>query len=172
MEKPTEKQVLEKLQSIVFYDITEIKDKQRWCYLFSKLNPDQTWTHEWVEDRFLVFPDDDAINIGLFFYTGFFKPRLKGGYLRMLMCRSLNDKQRGRIKKEIGWKQGEIVVSLPTKDGKHLTFKTLPLKKLKIEKAEDFTKETEDQIRNQLLCKIEQKAKEILSLVDECRTQW
>lgn len=160
------KQVLEHLQNTQFYDITEIKNKQAWAYLFTKQHQDKTWTQEWVEDYLLIFEVDAVVQRVLFFYRSMFSFDIKNGRISMMVGEHMNKEDQETIKKKIGWKKDQIVICVPAGKDKS-TFKLLASDQLMVLKATEFSEETKKMIRDQVAWTIKQKLDEVQGLVKE-----
>lgn len=165
---------LEDLKGIAIHDITTMstEEKLRWTYIHSKTNPNITFAREWIEDHLLVYPKNKLTDVAFIFYSSWLHSTVTNGGLSMLIGGEFKKEDKEKLKKDLGWIPGQLIVGIPEPDGKTLKFTVLTLSKLPIVQAQPFGIEQEKTVRNQLIYQIEQKNAEIKNLIEEYKAQW
>jgi len=165
---------LEALKQVVIHDITTMstEEKLRWTYIFSKINSNNTYASEWLEERCLVYAKSRLTDIAFRFYSSWMHSTVTNGQLRTLTGGSFKEEDKEKLKKDLAWATGQFIVAIPEPDSKTVKFTVFPLSMLQIVQEQPFGVEQEKQVRNQLIYQIEQKNVEIKNIVEEYKAQW
>lgn len=143
------------------YDLTNIaKEKvQEWILVFTKENPDERFTHVWVNDHLLFMDVKKAEDFR--WYWGAFTFEFKDGLVMPLLGSSMNREEAKAQEKE-RLKEGEFFKAITLR--KRIRFDPTPVSSLKILMAEPITAERKQSLRTRLSREINTKLDEIKSL--------
>lgn len=137
-------EAVNRVKQLPLYDITDIEEKERWQFLFTKINRDRKYTSSWVEDRLLFYERGD-LDLILRAYKSGFSFDYQDGKLETMMGGGAEESSRNKVKDKLNWEEGSTLVLIPIGDGK-AEFQLIKTSELNISQQKPVTKDKEKEI--------------------------
>lgn len=146
--------------------------KMWWQYIHGKRNLDEQFSMVWINKLLIHYQVNDATKAAFLFYQSLFYLPRTGAKVDLRIHKTFSENDKKKLKKNLGWKKGDVIIGVLIKGGKEIQFELAKLEDLGITDAKPFSKYEENAVKSNLVTDIKQSILETQKLVQELEGNW
>lgn len=164
---------LRKSKLVNLSSLRNTKKKMWWQYINGKRNPEEEFSSVWINKKLIHYQVNEATKVAFLFYQSLFYLPRKGANIDLRLHKTFTDEDKKKLKKELKWKKGDVIVGVLYKGRKNtIEFELVKLEDLEVTNAKPFSKFEEEAVRNNIITSIKESILTTQQLLQELEGNW